>query len=72
MILIHESIDRKCHLCISRNIGDEFHCLPVLECQCLKERRNLYLDKYYQSGVNMIKLNRQDKTRQEKTSLIFR
>ena len=37
------------------NIGDEFHYL--LKCQYFKDSRNLYLSKYYQSRVNIIKIN---------------
>lgn len=45
--------DRKCNLCNSEKIGDEFHFL--LECPLLNEIRTKYISKYYFTKPNLFK-----------------
>ena len=48
-----ERSDRKCTLCDSNTIGDEFHYL--FECKFFSVQRSLYIDYHYFSRPNIIK-----------------
>ena len=46
--------DRKCELCDSNDLGDEFHYL--LKCKFFDESRKDYIDKKYFKNANILKL----------------
>ena len=48
-----ELSERKCQLCESNNLGDEFHYL--LECSFFRNERRLYIDQYFYRRPNIIK-----------------
>ena len=45
--------DRKCTICDSNDIGDEFHYL--FNCNCFEYERRQYLKPYFYKRPNMIK-----------------
>ena len=59
--------ERKCNLCLSNNIGDEFHYL--LECTFFTAERRTHIGKYYYQRPNVIKYKQLLETTQEKNSL---
>ncbi len=46
--------DRKCNLCNSNEIGDEFHYLFV--CSAFREDRQLFLKTYFRTRPNILKM----------------
>ena len=47
--------NRFCHLCLGRELGDEFHYL--FECSSFANERNLYISSRYRNRPNVIKYN---------------
>lgn len=45
--------ERKCHLCQTSSIGDEFHYL--LECSYFQRERRIYIDQYFYRRPNILK-----------------
>ena len=59
--------DRKCPLCTSDSLGDEYHYL--LECSFFKSLRHKYINPFYYKRPNMLKFKAL-LTNQESTCLI--
>ena len=66
--------DRKCTLCTTNNLGDEFHYL--LECSFFSSKRKQYIPRYYYINPNVLKykelLNRVSVTILENLSMFIK